>query len=54
LYDHNPMTTAANQQLEQLSREELLALVIQQQEIIALLREKAPAQVTRWRPTHRS
>lgn len=31
------MTTAANEQIEQLSREELLALVIRQQEIIALL-----------------
>jgi hypothetical protein len=31
------MTTAANQQLEQLSREDLIALVIRQQEIIARL-----------------
>lgn len=37
------MTTAANQQLEQLSREDLIALVIQQQEIIALLRAEVAA-----------
>jgi transposase len=37
------MTTAANQQLEQLSREELLALVIRQQEIISLLQAEVAA-----------
>lgn len=37
------MTTAANQQLEQLSREELLALVIRQQEIIARLEVEVAA-----------
>lgn len=37
------MTTAAHQQLEQLSREELLALVIRQQEIIALLQAEVTA-----------
>ena len=37
------MTTAATEQLEQLSREDLLALVIQQQEIIALLQAEVAA-----------
>jgi uncharacterized small protein (DUF1192 family) len=43
LYDHNPMTTAAHEQMEQLSREELLALVIRQQEIITLLQAEVAA-----------
>lgn len=37
------MTIAANEQIEQLSREDLLALVIRQQEIIALLQTEVAA-----------
>lgn len=37
------MTTAANEQIEQLSREDLLDLVIRQQEIIALLQAEVAA-----------
>jgi hypothetical protein len=43
LYDHNAMTTAASEQIEQLSREELLALVIRRHEITALLQAEAVA-----------
>jgi hypothetical protein len=37
------MATAANQQLEQLSREDLIALAIRRQEIIALLQAEVAA-----------